>query len=158
MPLPDMHSEALGIAVVDDHDIIHTGVAAQCAQADPPVGVVSSHLTAESFLIAHPVVTPGLSAVVLDLELRSRKPDFAALTEIVDVGHTVIVYTHLENDEVILRCMDLGAVTYLAKSEGQHHLIEAIRAAGSALDRADLDPEGEQMLRELIGIAVARAA
>lgn len=131
MPLPDMHSEALGIAVVDDHDIIHTGVAAQCAQADPPVGVVSSHLTAESFLIAHPVVTPGLSAVVLDLELRSRKPDFAALTEIVDVGHTVIVYTHLENNEVILRCMDLGAVTYLAKSEGQHHLIEAIRAAGS---------------------------
>ncbi|GAA3687168.1 geranylgeranyl diphosphate synthase type I [Yimella lutea] len=32
------------------------------------------------------------------------------------------------------------------------------REAGSALDRADLDPEGEQMLRELIGIAVARAA
>lgn len=131
MNSPARQPESPGIAVVDDHDIIHTGIAARCAQADPPIRVASNHLTAESFLAAHPAATPGLSAVVLDLELRSRKPDFAAVTTIVDAGHTVIVYTHLENDEVILRCMDLGAVTYLAKSEGQHHLIEAIRAAGT---------------------------
>lgn len=124
-------TESLRIAVVDDHDIVHTGIAARCAQANPPIGVVSNHLTAESFLTTHPNADPDLSAVVLDLELRSRQPDFDSLATIADAGHTVIVYTHLENDEIILRCLDIGAVTYLAKSEGQHHLIEAIRATAA---------------------------
>jgi DNA-binding NarL/FixJ family response regulator len=131
MPSPTIPVEPAGIAVVDDHDIIHTGVAARCARATPPIPVVSAHLTAESFLAAHPVADGTLSAVVLDLELRSRQPDFDALTAIVDAGHSVVMHTHLENDEVILRCLDIGAVSYLAKSEGQHHLIEAIRAAGT---------------------------
>lgn len=131
MPTPANPADALGIAVVDDHDIIHTGIAAQCAQAAPPIRVVSTHLTAESFVTTHPSPTAGLSAVVLDLELRSRHPDFDTLTKIVDAEHPVIVYSHLENDEIILRCLDIGAVTYLAKSEGQHHLIEAIRAAST---------------------------
>ena len=129
MSSPAMPPESPRIAVVDDHDIIHTGVAARCAQADPPIGVVSTHLTAESFLAAYPAANGTLSAVVLDLELRSRQPDFDTLAAVVDSGHTAITYTHLENDEIILRCLDIGAVTYLAKSEGQHHLIEAIRAA-----------------------------
>jgi DNA-binding NarL/FixJ family response regulator len=131
MSSPTLQPEPLGIAVVDDHDIIHTGIAGRCAQADPPIKVLSAHLTAESFLEMHPGPRPGLSAVVLDLELRSRQTDFEALAAIVDAGHTVIVYSHVENDEVILRCLDVGAVTYLAKSEGQHHLIDAIRAAES---------------------------
>ncbi len=131
MPSPAMPIEPAGIAVVDDHDIIHTGVAARCASATPPIRVVSAHLTAESFLATHPIANGTLSAVVLDLELRSRQPDFEALTAIVNAGHPVIMHTHLENDEVILRCLDIGAVSYLAKSEGQQHLIEAIRAAGT---------------------------
>ncbi len=131
MSLPANPADALGIAVVDDHDIIHTGIAAQCVQATPPIRVLSTHLTAESFVTTHPSATDDLSAVVLDLELRSRKPDFDTLTKIVDAEHPVIVYSHLENDEIILRCLDIGAVTYLAKSEGQHHLIDAIRAAST---------------------------
>ncbi len=131
MSSPAMPPESPGIAVVDDHDIIHTGVAARCAQADPPIRVTSVHLTAQSFLDAYPAANGTLSAVVLDLELRSRQPDFEALTAIVDAGHAVVMYTHLENDEIILRCLDIGAVTYLGKSEGQHHLIEAIRAAST---------------------------
>ncbi|WP_243747919.1 DNA-binding response regulator [Mycolicibacterium sp. CBMA 226] len=126
-----MPTEPAGIAVVDDHDIIHTGVAARCARADPPIRVISAHLTAQSFLANYPQANGTLSAVVLDLELRSRQPDFDALTAIVDAGHTVVMYSHLENDEIILRCLDIGAVSYLAKSEGQHHLIEAVRAAGT---------------------------
>lgn len=131
MPSPDTSPESLCVAVVDDHDIIHTGIAARCAESDPPIRVLSSHLSAESFLAAHPSATPGLSAVILDLEFRSRRPEFDALASVVDAGHTVIVYSHLESDEVILRCMDLGASTYLSKGEGQQHLIEAIQAAAS---------------------------
>ena len=131
MPAPANRPEPLAIAVVDDHDVIHTGVAAWCAQADPPIRVASDHLDAESFLAVYPKAGPELAAVILDLELRSRQPDFDAVAAIVDAGHAVIVYSHLENAEVILRCLAIGVVTYLAKSEGQGHLIEAIRAAST---------------------------
>ena len=47
-------------------------------------------------------------------------------------GMRVIVYSHMFSDEVILTSLELGAVTYLVKSEGQRHLIDAIRTAHSA--------------------------
>jgi DNA-binding NarL/FixJ family response regulator len=131
MPSPAIPTEPLNIAVVDDHEVIHTGIGAWCAQAQPPIRVASNHLTAESFLATHPQNAPHLSAVVLDLELCSRQPDFEAVAAITDAGHAVIVYSHLENAEVVLRCLDIGAVSYLAKSEGQHHLIDAIHAASA---------------------------
>lgn len=126
MSAPANPPEPLAIAVVDDHDVIHTGVSAWCAQADPPIRVASDHPDAESFLDVYPKADGQLAAVILDLELRSRQPDFDAVAAIVDAGHAVIVYSHLENAEVILRCLAIGVVTYLAKSEGQGHLIEAI--------------------------------
>ena len=131
MPAPANRPEPLASAVVDDHDVFHTGVSAWCAQADPPIRVASDHLDAESFLDVYPKADGQLAAVILDLELRSRQPDFDAVAAIVDAGHAVIVYSHLENAEVILRCLAIGVVTYLAKSEGQGHLIEAIRAAST---------------------------
>ncbi|MUL48676.1 response regulator transcription factor [Mycobacterium sp. CBMA293] len=131
MPAPADRPKPLAIAVVDDHDVIHTGIAAWCAQATPPIRVASDHLDAESFLAAYPQAVPDLTAVILDLELRSRQPDFDAVSAIADAGHAVIVYSHLENAEVILRCLGIGVVTYLAKSEGQGHLIEAIKAAST---------------------------
>lgn len=38
----------------------------------------------------------------------------------------IVVYSHVEQPEVILQCLDLAAVTYLAKTEGSNHLIDAI--------------------------------
>ena len=58
MPAPANRPEPLAIAVVDDHDVIHTGVAAWCAQADPPIRVASDHLDAESFLAVYPKAGP----------------------------------------------------------------------------------------------------
>jgi DNA-binding NarL/FixJ family response regulator len=76
--------------------------------------------------------------VSLDLELNSRRPDFSALQRIVDAGHRVVVYSHLVDDEVILRCLDLGATCYLTKTEGKEHLLDALRAA--AADTAHVGP------------------
>ena len=50
------------------------------------------------------------------LHCRLGDPNDAACTYRVD---RVIVYSHMAADEVILTCLDLGAVTYLAKSEGR---------------------------------------
>jgi DNA-binding NarL/FixJ family response regulator len=121
----------LSIAVVDDHDVIHSGVRSWCAAADPPIAVADCYFDSESFLASHPSPSERVQVVVVDLELTSRKPDFAAIERISQAGHRVVVYSHLEHNEVILQCLDVGAVTYLVKSEGKRHLIEAVQSAGT---------------------------
>ncbi len=128
----------LSIAVIDDHDVIHSGIRSWCSAADPPIVVSDCYFSSESFLAAHPHPSEAVQVVVVDLELISRKPDFEALERITQAGHRVVVYSHIEHNEVILRCLDLGAVTYLVKSEGKRHLIEALQSAGS--DTAYIGP------------------
>lgn len=93
--------------------------------------VADCYFDSDSFLASHPVPSDIVQVVVVDLELTSRKPDFDSLERIIQNGHRVVVYSHLEHNEVILRCLDLGAVTYLVKSEGKRHLMEAVQSAGS---------------------------
>jgi DNA-binding NarL/FixJ family response regulator len=117
------------IAIVDDHDVIHAGVYLWCAQARPPVRIAANFTNAEDFLARYPSSNGEIDSVTLDLELASRRPDFAALERIVDAGHRVVVYSHLVDDEIILRCLDLGATSYVTKTEGKAHLLDALRAA-----------------------------
>lgn len=98
----------------------------------PRFGFGGNYFSAEQFLEEHPrAATSRVGVVVLELELRRHHFDFAALDRIVGHRHRVIVYSHITTDEVILSALDIGAVTYLAKSERKEHLIDAIRAAGS---------------------------
>lgn len=117
------------ICIIDDHDVVHAGIRSWCSQATPPVHVAGSYSAVDAFLTDHPGPSDDVDVVVLDLELRSREPAFNALERIVDSEHKVIVYSHIDQGEVILRCLDLGAVAYLVKSEGQRHLLDAIRSA-----------------------------
>ena len=131
-----MHSDSqqeLTIAVIDDHDVIHSGIRSWCAASDPAMVVTDCFFDSESFLAAHPAPSELVQVAIVDLELTGRKPDFEALERITQAGHRVVVYSHLEQNEVILQCLELGAVTYLVKSEGKRHLIEAIRAASTNL-------------------------
>ncbi|MBI3224234.1 MAG: response regulator transcription factor [Mycolicibacterium cosmeticum] len=126
--MPTAASEVT-VAVIDDHGVIHSGISAWCGAADPPIRLSDSYFDAESFLAAtHAEVA---DVVIFDLELTGPAPDFTALERIAQAGHRVVVYSHLEHAEVILTCLDLGAVTYLVKSEGRQHLVEAIRAAST---------------------------
>lgn len=134
--MPDF-SRATRVAVVDDHDVIRTGVSVWCARAVPPIEVVGEYADAEDFLTAHPDPF-GLDVVVLDLELPSRRPDFSTVEKVAVAGHRVLVYSHIEQDEVIMSCLERGAITYIAKSEGEQHLLAAIRDAG--VDRAYVGP------------------
>src|SRR3954463_15568146 len=119
------------VAVVDDHDAIHAAVELWCIQAQPPIRFAGNYFSAEQFLSEHP--SPSLSTVgpiVLELQKQRKGVDFTELDRIVSHRHRVIVYSHIATDEVILTALDRGAVTYLTKSEGKDHLIDAIRAAG----------------------------
>lgn len=110
------------VVIVDDHPAIVDGVRAWCAaagiavlDAGPRVGVA--------------VAGPGAAAdvVVLDLQLDGV-PAYRDLTALTDAGRRVVVYSQHADSDTALRCLELGAATYLTKAEGPEHLIPAVRA------------------------------
>ena len=113
------------VVIVDDHPAIVDGVRAWCAAARPPITVVDvgSRLGAA-------MAGPGAAAdvVVFDLHLEPYTPDFRALHRLVEAGRRVIVYSQNADSETALRCLEIGAATYLTKAEGSEHLIPAILA------------------------------
>jgi DNA-binding NarL/FixJ family response regulator len=121
----------IAIAVIDDHDVIHAGIAIWCREADPPIDIVSDHLSPESFLSDHPPGSTDVDVVVLDLELTSRHVDLSEVDNVIMAGHRVVVFSHIAVDEIILKCLDRGVMSYVVKSESKEHLIDAIRAASS---------------------------
>src|ERR1700752_2586034 len=134
MSMPGSAATGVSVAVIDDHDTIHAGIQAWCAIADPPVRVVGSYFSVDQFF-ADPC---DAEVVLLDLELTSRRPDFSGIERVIESSRPVVIYSHIIHDEVILKCLDLGATTYVAKSEGKAHLLAAIRAA--ATDTAYVSP------------------
>lgn len=83
-------------------------------------------------MFAHyPEPCDGVDVVVFDIYTDGDRPAFNALHSMCQRGQRVIVYSQLSTYEVILSCLDMGAVTYLVKAEGQCHLIDAIGAAHS---------------------------
>jgi DNA-binding NarL/FixJ family response regulator len=122
---------AVRAVIIDDHDVVHAGIEAWCARADPPITFVGNFLHPRDFLERYPEPTDEMDVVLFDLQIDASRPDFDTLRQLCRSGRRVIVYSHITADEIILTCLDLGAVTYLAKSEGKAHLIEAIHAASS---------------------------
>jgi DNA-binding NarL/FixJ family response regulator len=114
--------------VVDDHPVVVAGVRAWCALADPPITVVDSGPT-----LATAVVGPGAEAdvVVLDLQLDLSGPAYGNLKWLVDAGRRVVVSTMRDDQDTALTCLDIGAVSYLTKAEGESHLVAAIHAAAA---------------------------
>ena len=134
----DPPSRDIAIVVIDDHEVIHAGVHLWCAQARPPIRIVGNYTTIDALARPRPGTECRIDVVAMDLELTSRRPDFAALEALVGAGHRVVVHSHLLDDEIILRCLDIGATSYVTKAEGRTHLIEALRAAAD--DRAYVAP------------------
>jgi DNA-binding NarL/FixJ family response regulator len=119
------------VAVIDDHDVVHAGIEAWCATADPPIDLVGRFLHPREFLATFPDVSREVDVVLLDLQIEGGRPDFDTLRALSQAGQRTIVYSHLAADEIILSSLEFGAVTYLVKSEGRLHLIEAIHSAAS---------------------------
>jgi DNA-binding NarL/FixJ family response regulator len=120
------------VAVIDELDAIHAAVELWCSQAQPRIQFAGNYFSAEQFLAEHdPSAASNVGAVVLELPMRPYRVDFTTLDLLVARRFRVIVYSHIATDEVILTSLDRGAVTYLVKTEGKGHLIDAIRAAST---------------------------
>jgi DNA-binding NarL/FixJ family response regulator len=121
------------VAIIDDHDVVHAGVRAWCAASDPPITVVGSFHNPRQYLARFPVIpNDEVDIVIFDLQVGGMRPDWDTLATLCEAGQGVIVYSYMFTDEVILTSLDMGALTFLVKSEGQRHLIGAIQSANSA--------------------------
>jgi DNA-binding NarL/FixJ family response regulator len=126
---PGHASEAIRVALIDDHDVIHAGIRAWFDESDPPIELVADYPNPSSFLADHPKGGEGIDVVMFDLQYDRFQSEFDTLREVCAVGHRVIVYSHMATDEVILSALDAGATTFLAKSEDKQHLFDAVYAA-----------------------------
>jgi DNA-binding NarL/FixJ family response regulator len=124
--------QAVRTVIIDDHDVVHAGIEAWCANADPPITFVGNFINPHQFLECYPEPNDEVDVVLFDLQIEGGRPDFETLRQLCESGRRVVVYSHISTDEIILTCLDIGAVTYLVKSEGKAHLIEAIHAASSS--------------------------
>jgi DNA-binding NarL/FixJ family response regulator len=131
------------VAVIDCEHAVHTAVKFWCSHARPPIQLAGHYLVVQQFLNEHP--KPDIDAAIFDLAVASRRLDFDALDRIIRCGHRVVVYSRFATPEVILNSLDIGAVTYLTKSEPEEHLIAAIRAA-----RTDSPYVGPRMGRAML--------
>jgi DNA-binding NarL/FixJ family response regulator len=117
------------VVIVDDNDVVHAGIEAWLTNEESPIKIVGNYLTAAEFLLANGDAPSAVDVVVFGLQYAGHAPEFGALREACDAGHRVIVFSHLINDEIILRSLDAGALTYVAKSESGAHLRAALCAA-----------------------------
>lgn len=125
--------------IVDDHTAIVAGVRSWCEQAEPQIGLVDAGDRLVGVWTA-----PGADAdvVVFDLELVPGRPAFDELRRLVDSGRRVVVYSQHSDDATAIKCVDLGALAYLTKREGQEHLVPAIRAAALGMSYTALALSG----------------
>ena len=130
LPCTAIEKPADSVAVVDEHEAVHTAVELWCRQAQPPIQYAGGFSSSERFLSAYRDGTmPTLSAVIVDPQRASRHMDLAGLDQIVGTGHRVILYTGVATGEIVYTGLRHGALTCLTKSEDKQHLINAIRAA-----------------------------
>ncbi|MEU6846067.1 response regulator transcription factor [Streptomyces sp. NPDC046716] len=125
----------VSVVVIDDHPAILSGVEMWFSASPRPITVVAAGGS-----VAEAWTAPGSTAdvVVLDLQLGDGGTAFGDLRRLVDAGRQVVVYTMRDDEKTALGCLDLGAATFLTKSEGQDHLVEATLAAAD--DRPYMPP------------------
>lgn len=114
------------VVIVDDHPVVASGVRKWCERADPPIEVIDAGKSLTEVWAGE-----GASAdvVVLDLSLAAPHREFHELRRLTESGRQVIIYTHTEDDKTAIKCIDLGALSFVTKSEAGNHLVAAIHAA-----------------------------
>ncbi|MGN9907742.1 response regulator [Phytohabitans sp. LJ34] len=121
-----MASDRITAVIVDDHAAIAAGVRYWCERAQPPIDLIDAGAR-----MANVWTGPGAEAhvVIFDLELVPKNPGFGELRRLVDHGRRVVVYSQHADTRTVLKCVNLGALAYLTKTEGPEHLVPAIQAA-----------------------------
>ena len=130
------------VAIVDDHAMVRSGLAAFISVADDlelvgeaENGNQALRLCAEERpdVVLMDLVMPGMDGVATTRAIRERFPDIR-----------VIALTSFPEDRLVQDVLEAGALSYLLKNVGADDLARAIRAARAG--RSTLAPEAAQVL------------
>jgi DNA-binding NarL/FixJ family response regulator len=121
----------LSLVVIDGQSVVHAGIELWATGSSPPIKIVGSYSDPAEFSALRPQRAPNIDVVLFTLEYAKGCPRFDALRQLSRAGHRVVVYSSLVNDEIILRSLDAGAVSYVTKWESGSHVKNAIYAAAS---------------------------
>ncbi len=133
---------ATRIAIVDDHAMVRSGLAAFLSVADDlelvgeaENGQQALRLCAEERpdVVLMDLVMPGMDGVEATRAIRERFPEIK-----------VIALTSFPEDRLVQEVLEAGALSYLLKNVGSDELARAIRAAREG--RSTLAPEAAQVL------------
>ncbi|MFE6985712.1 response regulator [Streptomyces griseus] len=117
----------LSTVIVDDHPAVRAGVTHWLTTGTPPIRVAAS---GEDVRVAWTGEGATADVVILDLHLGGPAPAMSELRKLTEAGRRVVVYSMRVDDETALQCLELGALSYLTKAEGEGHLREATLTAG----------------------------
>ena len=127
---------ALGVFLVDDHEVVRQGLRA-LLQADPDIDVVGEAGTAAVALARLPAAKPDVaildvrlpdgSGVEVCREIRSRSPEIAC-----------VMLTSYTDDDALIASVMAGAAGFLLKEVRSLDLVETVRRAGAG--QSLLDP------------------
>jgi DNA-binding NarL/FixJ family response regulator len=125
-----MADNRITAVIIDDHAVVTAGVRYWCSQADPPIELIDAGAR-----LVNVWTGPGSAAdvVIFDLQLQRDQQEFAELRRLVDSGRRIVVYSQDAHNTTAVRCIELGALAYVTKREGQEHLVAAVRAAADGL-------------------------
>lgn len=130
-PLRDDGRSRGCVTVIDGHEAIREAVCWWCAHADPPIAVGGSYATGKEMLEREPGSPAAGDVVVMELDSTDGQPSFATLARLVHAGFQIVIYSQFIDYGTALAALEIGAASYVAKAEGNHHLIAAIRRAST---------------------------
>lgn len=135
------------VAVVDDHDVVLSGVRAWIDGDPRPIEIVDTATSIDG-------LDPRLTADVLVIDPRTAgEPAFELIARLAAAGHRIVVFSQHAGADLARRAELAGARAFVRKesAEGQRRLVEAILAVaddatgdapGDATGDAARDPAG----------------
>jgi len=137
---------AIDVFLLDDHEVVRTGLRAMFEATDD-IAVVGEASTAEEALLRIPLILPDVAVLDVRLpdgsgvevcrEIRSRWPEIVC-----------VMLTSYNDDEALYAAILAGAAGYVLKQVGVGDLVDDIRRASTG--QSLLDPQvAERVLERL---------
>lgn len=130
MPTAGYRSHEIAVAIVDGEEIVHAGLRAWLALADPAIVIAGAFGRESEFLTAHPTAA-AIDVVLYEPWGGRQRCNLDGLKAICEAGYRVVVFSHLSADRAVIASLEAGAVSYLLKAECREQLCEAIYSAAS---------------------------
>ncbi len=121
---------AFDVGIVDDHPVVIDGVRTWLAE-EPSVRVRHTGETTAD-LRSH-----AMDVLIVDLNLNGRLV-LSEIAQLAAEGQRLVVFSQLTDESLVMDVLNMGVAGFVTKSEGQAHLLHAVRAA--ATDRPYVPP------------------